>query len=100
MYIHDCIIFSQIINLEDNIEAIESFLICCIYRPPNSSVQYFNDMIDNFERAFNFNDNVIIMSDFNIDLLNKNHMFIINELINEPTAVSSRLFLKKIKKPV
>ena len=31
----------------------EIMLLCCVYRPPSSSVKYFDNMLDNIEKALN-----------------------------------------------
>ena len=70
----------------------EIMLLCCVYRPPSSSVKYFDNMLDNIEKALNINDN-------NIDISNMSHpyysrfmflceLFNLTQLIDEPTRVT------------
>ena len=43
------------------------YLVCCIYRPPSSTVAYFDKMVDMFEKATLENPHVIALGDLNFD---------------------------------
>ena len=73
-----------------------SFLISCIYRPPNSPVSLWDDINLSIEGALDTNKIIIILGDLNENLLNdslsnlKNINFINNleNIITEPTRIS------------
>jgi exonuclease III len=76
-----------------------NMLISCIYRPPNSPPEYFNNILDTTERAISEDKEVILLGDMNIDYsLNENlssnsiflmeSMFGFNQLILSPTRVT------------
>ena len=64
---------------------------------PGSHVLYFDKVVDNIEKVHNFNDNIIMMGDFNNDvpetilsILVCNNLFNYSQLITEPTRVSPK----------
>ena len=46
----------------------DHLLLCSMYRPPNSSVEYFNNIVENIEIASAYSHDYIISGDLNIDV--------------------------------
>ena len=46
----------------------DHLLLCSMYRPPNSSVEYFNNIVENIEIASAYGHDYIIFGDLNIDV--------------------------------
>ena len=76
----------------------EPFLMCSVYLPPSSSVAYINCMIDNLLEGADKNPNILILGDFNHNILNGikgtfvDHMcsFLdVQQLVPEATRVTS-----------
>ena len=75
-------------------------LLCrpIVYRPPDSLVEWYNQFENELHGACTFSSNVIIMGDFNIDLLNQSNIpdrwkYIYNsygltQIIKQPTRVT------------
>ena len=58
-----------------------SLLLCCIYRPPNSLVDFWTYFQYSVEKAITYNPQIVITGDLNVDLLtNKTHKLI--DIIN------------------
>ena len=112
MYIKDSINFKERnnINTNDTIEIIWSeiitkgnspnTLIACVYRPPNADKEYFENMLDTFQKANLEEKEIIILGDFNINYimdenLHDNPVFLIEslfgltQLISSPTRVTT-----------
>ena len=54
-----------------NLAGRASFNVCSFYRAPSSTIDYFNDMICNFESAMTHSE-IVILADFNYnDVLDK-----------------------------
>lgn len=103
VYIRGNISFKRRHDLEiNNLEAVwvevtiknKTVLIGGVYRPPNSTVEYFNLIKESVDRAFNTNiKDILILGDFNYNMLNQtnNKMFDLiqeynlQQLIEEPT---------------
>ena len=74
-----------------------SFLICSTYRPPNSRVSHWDDLNVNIERALDIYPNIILLGDFNENLLNENlthlkNIMLVNNLrniITTPTRITA-----------
>lgn len=47
-----------------------SFVICAIYRPPNSNLPIFYDELQNHLNRFNNNSQLVLAGDLNIDVMN------------------------------
>jgi exonuclease III len=109
IYLRDSIAFKDRSDLSDkNVECrwIEiqevkenPILIGCFYRPPSANLDYFNNMVNNIERASAENKEVVILGDFNHDYvldetLHKNPMkyiedlFVLTQLVTDKTRVT------------
>ena len=109
IYIHHSLNFTYIDSLySEYVESIwcnikpcsgECILVGCIYRPPSSTLSYYNRLVNNIEKAININHNTVILGDFNIDVSSENHyyynkfmilceLFDLTQLIKEPTRVT------------
>ena len=109
MYIRNSVTFSHELSLQDQqIEALwcqirpskgDPFLVGCIYRHPNSLMAYFDRLINNIEKASNFNYNMVLLGDFKVDVSHCTHqyynkissmcdLFNFTQLITEPTRVT------------
>ena len=73
------------------------FLIGLFYRPPNSPAEFWNHFEDTLETAANLNHDMIILGDFNTDILNNNsnrnlvrimQKFDLDHTINEATRTT------------
>jgi len=74
-----------------------NIIVGCIYRPPNSNLIKFNEIMDNMlKKLINFNKDVYILGDFNINLLNwKTH----NNTSEFANVIFSNSFLPLINRP-
>ena len=54
--------------LQFQLPKVEPFLLCSAYRP-NQCAKYRESLLDNFEKAINYNPDVIILGDFNLNIL-------------------------------
>ncbi|CAC5394341.1 unnamed protein product [Mytilus coruscus] len=45
----------------------ESFLLCFVYRPPNSQTSWYTNFENEVVNGLSINDNILLMGDFNID---------------------------------
>ena len=77
----------------------QSILICMLYRPPSAKVCCRDILSNNIEKALSINQNVVIMGDFNCDMLNTDDysnnwvtdmctLFHLNQLILNPTRIT------------
>ncbi|CAC5368829.1 unnamed protein product [Mytilus coruscus] len=75
----------------------KSFLISFIYRPLNSNTSWYNFFENEVEKAYSYNDHIVLAGDFNIDFLQPLHkkwecilsVYNIFQLVNyEPTRVT------------
>ena len=79
----------------------KSFLICCFYRSPSAKTVYQEIFSENIEIAVLLNPNIIILGDFNCNMLPQNDsrqtnnwvddlctLFNLKQLITEPTRVT------------
>jgi exonuclease III len=77
----------------------KNLLLCSLYRPPNSKVEYFNQIIDNIEKAVVAGDEIVILGDLNIDvahdkrqgsngIIKLENLFSITQLIQNYTRVT------------
>ena len=100
--------FNRPVDLETNnlgtiwldlkINKQKAFLICYCYRPPSSTVDWISNMENTIEQAFLDNMEVIILGDFNFNLLlgNSNskswirtfNSLHLNQIIDKPTRVT------------
>ncbi|MEW8547607.1 MAG: reverse transcriptase family protein, partial [Candidatus Thiodiazotropha sp.] len=103
VYIRDTISFKRRQDLEiNNLEAVwvevsiksKTVLIGGMYRPPNSTVEYFNLISESLDRAFNTNiKDILVLGDFNYNMLNSSNNkmsdliqeYSLKQLIEEPT---------------
>ena len=105
VYVSESVLSKRLLQLEDpslDMVMIEVrshnkiVIICTIYRPPNSGVQFWDKFNGCIERALDHTDNFIIVGDINEDQLNPTsrkfkELLMINNLvniINEPTRVT------------
>ena len=104
LFTHDSITFKRRIDLEHPyIESIwieiqlTSFniLICNIYRHPKSSNSWYSSFTEMLDSAWLENKNIILMGDFNIDLLEPQdswndifNSFNLTQIISLPTRVT------------
>ncbi len=75
----------RILQLEHNLpeslwleikDTSNSYLICNIYRPPNTTVEFWNRLNTTIEKAFETSNKIIIVGDINEDQLDlRNHHF-------------------------
>ena len=106
LYIHQSIRFLRIMSLEQqNVETVwveiqvkyyKPFLICFLYRNPAERIDWidrFNSMMDH---AYDQSKDIIILGDFNIDLLKDNNQwtrtfqsFGLTQLIQSPTRITN-----------
>ena len=82
------------------IRNLKSFLICTVYRPPNTSTTCFDtDLSVTLIEALSFNKPIFILGDLNCNVLNANDpacqaltnfcsSFNLSQLINQPTRVT------------
>ena len=93
-------VHAEIIWAEVKLSGSETFLLSATYRP-NHDAQYRELLINNFEKAVNINPNILILGDFNENILHgSSGTFIeylctllnVDHLVNEPTrcTVSTR----------
>ena len=74
-----------------------TFILCNVYRPPNSNVTFWDNLNISIEMALDYNKNLVIVGDLNDDLLNPNchhlkNCMLLNNLrnvINEPTRITN-----------
>ena len=88
----------ETIWLEVKINKQKSFLICYCYRPPSSTVDWISTMENSIEKAFLDDKEVIILGDFNFNLLQENtnskpwirtfNSLHLNQIINQSTRVT------------
>ena len=87
--------------IEINDKGNENILIACIYRPPDSKIEYFDQITNMLEQAYNENKELILLGDFNVDYkfdidLHKNpinkleNMFEITQLVKEKTRITQK----------
>ena len=43
------------------------FIICCMYRPPNSSTTYYDQMLEVIDTSINVTEDIILMGDLNFN---------------------------------
>lgn len=75
----------------------ESFLLCFVYRPPNSQTSWYTYFENEVVKGLSINDNILLMGDFNIDFLkplpSKWSTFIttygLHQMVVDPTRVTS-----------
>ena len=74
-------------------------LICCMYRPPNSSTQYYDKMLEVIDASINITEDIIILGDLNFNYvidenLSKNpihyieNLYNLHQLVTSPTRVT------------
>ena len=51
------------------------FLVCCLYRPPSSSIEYFSKIINNIEKVASIINDMVILGDFNINVADYSHPY-------------------------
>ena len=74
VYVSNCLYSKRRPDLENrsvNYRAM-TFLLCIVYRSPNTPVAFWDRFNVTLERAYESNENVIIVGDLNQDLLNPN----------------------------
>ena len=91
----------EIANLEmiwlEVVFPMYSFLVCCVYRPPNSSDDFWDNFYLSLEQASTQNGHIVVTGDLNVDLLtNHNHKLIdimnfvgLHNHVNFPTRFGS-----------
>lgn len=76
----------------------KKFLIGLFYRPPNSTIEFWDSFESNIEKASDLNLDLLILGDFNQDILNLNpscHIyrimskFNLHNIINQPTRITA-----------
>ena len=87
----------EVLWIEISISHIGKVLICSVYRP-DQNADYHEKLLDSFERAVNYNPNVLILGDFNINILNVNSNYFtdfmcsllnLSQLVTEPNRVTT-----------
>jgi hypothetical protein len=74
-----------------------SLLVCVVYRPPTSPVEWYTNFQSQMEKATTVSSNVILLGDFNIDFLNEIPLrwlhvyesYGFSQIISEPTRITS-----------
>ncbi|CAC5369237.1 unnamed protein product [Mytilus coruscus] len=105
-YFSDSIKYTRRCEFEsENIESMwfelfpkhcKSFLLSFIYRPPNSMTSWYDFFENEIEKAYSYNNHIVLTGDFNIDFLQPLHkkwdcilsVYNIFQLVNEPTRVT------------
>ena len=59
----------EVLWLEIDLPKFDPFLLCSTYRPPNSYFKYRDALFNNFQQAANLNPNLLILGDFNENIL-------------------------------
>ena len=59
-----------------------SFMLCTLYRPPNCNIQFWDHLEYSIENVINYNPNIVIVGDINVDMLT-NRTRRINDLLNQ-----------------
>ena len=77
----------------------KSYLLCLVYRPPNSLIEWIDEFEKELTTAVNYNSDVILVGDFNIDLLKSNRKplkwqslletYNLHQIIKEATRVTA-----------
>jgi hypothetical protein len=111
MYIKNCLSFKQRYDIITNNElemlwcelvskrSQDNTLLSCIYRPPNASVEYLNDIIDTIEKACSEDKVLLLLGDMNIDynidenlfdnpIFKIESLFGLRQLVDSPTRVT------------
>ena len=106
IYVSEGLLAERLTDLETNLnESLwieikhkgESYLLCDIYRPPNSPINFWQRLNITIERASEISKNIIIVGDLNEDQLNHRYhnlkdIIMLNNLvniINVPTRVTN-----------
>ncbi|MEW8546519.1 MAG: reverse transcriptase family protein, partial [Candidatus Thiodiazotropha sp.] len=106
IYVTESLLAVRLSDLEANLEESlwieikhkgESYILCNIYRPPNTPVDFWRRFNITIERALEMSKQIIVVGDLNEDLLNpRNHnlkdIIMLNNLINVinvPTRVTN-----------
>jgi hypothetical protein len=83
------------VSLQISIKKTQPILLCFIYRNPSELVDWFDKFTDMMETVTLSQNEIIIMGDFNIDLLKPNHrwtttikFFGLLKLNNKPTRIT------------
>ena len=89
----------EILWLEVKLKHSQLYLIAVVYRPPNSSNDFFPKVELQFEKALQYTSNVVILGDFNCNMLTENSLSLkmknmctylqLNQIINEPTRITN-----------
>jgi hypothetical protein len=90
----------HILWLKIQIRNLKSFLICTVYRPPNTSINCLdNELSNSLIVALSFNKPIYILGDLNCNMLNENDpscqaltnfclSFNLSQLVQQPTRVT------------
>ena len=66
-----------------------NYIVCILYRPPDSSINFFIDsFFDRLSDILHPDDKVILSGDFNINLFNPYKMLVINNFIDSMSSFS------------
>lgn len=106
LYIRDHLKFETLIKPQNDVESIwahvgeksDSFVVCCMYRPPGSSVEYYNAMIDELMH-FRKDHELLLLGDLNFDykfdellysrpIYHIESLFGLTQLVLSPTRVT------------
>ena len=109
MYIKDSVRFTVVNTFEYQLEClwirlnvikkVKPLLICAIYRPPNTTVEFFDKLSDMLHQALDGEEEIILLGDLNCDLLPENldssaelllstmTCFLMYQLIELPTRI-------------
>ena len=108
VYFSENLPFERKLNLElSDIETMwfevkpnyrKSFLLCYVYRPPQSLVNWFDLFENEISNAMGINSDIILAGDFNLDVLcpqkmpkvwfNLMEIYNLHQIINEPTRIT------------
>ena len=63
-------------------QSTSSLLICCVYRPPNSSGTFWEKLIWSIEKANDISSNIIVLGDLNVIFFNLSSTHGIHTIMN------------------
>lgn len=89
----------EILWFEVRLKHSQLYLIAIVYRPPNSSTDFFSKAELQLEKALHFNSNIIVLGDFNCNMLTINPLssklknmctyLQLKQIISEPTRITN-----------
>ena len=65
----------EVLWIEIKLKQSQPWFVCIVYRPPNSTIDFFETLENNIERANDITSNIVVLSDLNCNILVKKHTF-------------------------